>query len=141
LHVAGGAVFLAFLISLCQAVAIGIAAGSIGQKSPNSFLPKAVTPTCFGELPMRIVPSIFIGSVAVLAALASPVSAKNSNLNSHANTNAQVPDAQATDEAPSPPGCHAYQQGPDGTWIETACHEGVESAPSTSHGKSVHHGG
>lgn len=90
---------------------------------------------------MRIVPSIFIGSIAVLAALASPVSAKNSNLNSHANANAQVPDAQAADEAPPSPGCHAYQQGPDGAWIETACHEGTESAPSAPHGKSARHGG
>jgi hypothetical protein len=113
-----------------------VAAGSIGQKSPRFFIPKVATSTCFGELPMRIAPSVFIGSIAVLASLAFPVSAKNSSLSSHANTNAQVPD-----EAPSSPGCHAYQQAPDGSWVEVTCHEGAGSAPSTSHGKSANRGG
>jgi hypothetical protein len=90
---------------------------------------------------MRIAPTIFIGSIAVLAAVASPVSAKNSNLNSHANANAQVPDAQVSGGAPSSPGCHAYQQAPDGTWVEMACHEGAESAPPSSRGKSANRGG
>jgi hypothetical protein len=84
---------------------------------------------------MRIAQSVFVGSVAVLAALASPVLANNSSLNSHANAN-----AQAVDEAPDASGCHAYQKGPDGTWFELACHEGNESAaaPVRSHAASHH---
>jgi hypothetical protein len=45
---------------------------------------------------MRIARSIFVGSVAVLAALASPALANGSNPNSHANAN-----AQAVEEAPA----------------------------------------
>ena len=85
---------------------------------------------------MRIAQSIFVGSVAVLAALASPVLANNSSLNSHANAN-----AQAVDEAPDASGCHAYQKGPDGTWVEMACHEGIgsDAAPTPAHHKSASH--
>jgi hypothetical protein len=71
---------------------------------------------------MRIAQSIFVGSVAVLAALASPALAKGSSPNSHANAN-----AQAVEDAPAPAGCHAYQKGPDGSWVEMACHEGSGS--------------
>ena len=39
---------------------------------------------------MRIAPSIFVGSIAVLAALASPALANGSSPNSHANANAQA---------------------------------------------------
>jgi hypothetical protein len=85
---------------------------------------------------MRIAQSIFVGSIAVLAALAislaSPVSANSSSLNSHANANAKV------DEEP-PSGCHAYQKGPDGSWVELACHEGSGSAPAPVHNKSASH--
>ena len=83
---------------------------------------------------MRIAQSIFVGSVAVLAALASPALANSSGPNSHANAN-----AQAVEEAPGSPGCHAYQKGPDGSWVELACHEGIESAPLPVHSKSVSH--
>ena len=39
---------------------------------------------------MRIASSIFVGSITVLAALASPAFANDSSLNSHANANAQA---------------------------------------------------
>jgi hypothetical protein len=69
---------------------------------------------------MRIAQSIFAGSIAVLVAIAAPAAAKPSSPSSHANAN-----AQATEAEPASPGCHAYQKGPDGSWIETACHEGA----------------
>ena len=80
---------------------------------------------------MRVAQSIFAGSVAVLAALASPAFAKSSSLNSHANAN-----AQKIDEEPASQTCHAYQQAPDGLWVPLACHEGSENAP-VSRGKSA----
>ena len=87
---------------------------------------------------MRIAQSIFVGSVAVLAALlpilASPASANSSSLNSHANANAKV-----EEEPPASPGCRAYQKGPDGSWVELACHEGSGSAPPPEHSKSASH--
>jgi len=85
---------------------------------------------------MRIAQTIFVGSITVLAALAPPVSAKNASLNSHANANAQT-----VEEAPPAPGCHAYQQAADGSWVEIACHEGAGSAPAPSHSKSAKSGG
>ncbi len=81
---------------------------------------------------MRIEYSIFVGSIAVLAALASPVAAKKSNLNSQANAN-----AQAAEETPASPACHAYQQAQDGSWVEIACHEGAAGAPAPSRAKSA----
>jgi hypothetical protein len=72
-----------------------------------------------GELLMRIVQSIFVSLIAVLAAVAPPAFANSSSPNSHANTN-----AQAVEETPVSSGCHAYQKGPDGSWVELACHEG-----------------
>ncbi len=84
---------------------------------------------------MRIAQTIFVGSIAVLAALASPVSAKNTSLNSHANAT-----AQAVEETPASPGCHAYQKAADGSWVEIACHEGAGSAPAPSHSKSAKSG-
>jgi len=71
---------------------------------------------------MRIASSIFVGSIAVLAALASPALANGSSPNSHANAN-----AQAVEDAPASSPCHAYQKGPDGSWVEMACHEGSGS--------------
>jgi hypothetical protein len=82
---------------------------------------------------MRIAQSIFVGTIAVVAALASPAQANGSSPNSHANAN-----AQATEEAPAA-SCHAYQKGPDGNWVEMACHEGVETAPTPVHSKSASH--
>jgi len=86
---------------------------------------------------MRIAQSIFVGSIAVLAALASPLaapaSANSSSPNSHANANAKV------DDEPAPAGCRAYQKGPDGSWVELACHEGSGGAPAPVHSKSASH--
>lgn len=84
---------------------------------------------------MRIAQSIFVGSIAVVAALAAPASAKDTSPNSHANAN-----AQAVEETPASSGCHAYQKGPDGNWVEMACHEGIGSdAPTPVHHKSASH--
>jgi hypothetical protein len=85
---------------------------------------------------MRIVPSIFVGSIAVLAALASPALANGSSPNSHANAN-----AQAVEDVPSSSPCHAYQKGPDGSWVEMACHEGSgsDAAPAPVHKSASHH--
>ena len=80
---------------------------------------------------MRIARPIF---VAVVVALAPPAIANNTSPNSHANAN-----AQAAEDAPASPGCHAYQKGHDGTWVEMACHEGIETAPPPVHGKSAGH--
>jgi hypothetical protein len=83
---------------------------------------------------MRIAQSVFAGSIAVLAALASPASAASSSPKSNANAN-----AQAIDSEPASPTCHAYQKAPDGSWVETACHEGIGTAPAPTHAKSAHH--
>ena len=85
---------------------------------------------------MRIASSIFVGSIAVLAALASPALANGPGPNSHANAN-----AQAVEEAPSSSPCHAYQKGPDGSWIEMACHEGSgsDAVPAPVHKSASHH--
>jgi hypothetical protein len=80
---------------------------------------------------MRITQMIFAGSIAALAAIASPALANGSSPSSHADAN-----AKAVDEASSP-GCHAYQKGPDGSWVEMACHEGIETAPAPVHAKSA----
>ncbi len=82
---------------------------------------------------MRIAQSIFAGSIVALAAIASPAFANSSSPSSHADTNAKT-----VNEASSP-GCHAYQKGPDGSWVEMACHEGVESAAAPVHAKSASH--
>ncbi|MDE2064600.1 MAG: hypothetical protein KGJ00_19530 [Bradyrhizobium sp.] len=84
---------------------------------------------------MRIAQSVFAGSIAALAAIASPAFATGSGPNSHADAN-----AHATGEEPSSSGCHAYQKGPDGSWVEMTCHEGVETAPApVHHVRSVSH--
>src|SRR5579872_6193355 len=106
------------------------------QKSPKFLLFREVFPTHFGDSSMRIAQTIFVGSIAVLAALVSPASAKNTSPNSHANAN-----AQAVEESPALPGCHAYQKAADGSWVEIACHEGAGSTPPVSRGKSAKSGG
>jgi len=83
---------------------------------------------------MRIAQSIILGSIAVLASFASPVSAAPSSLKSHAGANAQT-----TESEPASSGCHAYQKAADGTWVEIACHEGSGSAPAPEQAKSRHH--
>jgi hypothetical protein len=82
---------------------------------------------------MRIAQSIFAGSIAILSAIATPALANGASPNSHADAN-----AKAVDETSSQ-GCHAYQKGPDGSWIEMACHEGIETAPAPVHAKSASH--
>ena len=69
---------------------------------------------------------IFIGAIAT--SLASPAIAKGS----HADAN-----TQKVGEQPASQGCHAYQKGPDDSWIEMACHEGSESASTPVHSKSA----
>ena len=81
---------------------------------------------------MRIAPSIFVGFITVVAILASPAFGAGSSPRSNANAN-----AQAMEEAPASSGCHAYQKGPDGNWVEMACHEGIETAPAPVHNKSA----
>jgi hypothetical protein len=75
---------------------------------------------------------IFVGSIGVLAALMAPALAKNASLNSHANANAQKPDEQ-----PAAQGCHAYQQGADGSWVELSCQEAGPTVQAPAQGKSV----
>jgi len=83
---------------------------------------------------MRIAQSIVAGSIAVLTAFASPASAAPPSPKSHANAN-----ALATDGEPASSNCHAYQKAPDGSWVEMACHEGVETASEPAHAKSARH--
>lgn len=83
---------------------------------------------------MRIVQSIFAGSIAVLAAIASPALATGSSPSSHVDGG-----AKATGEDPSSAECQAYQRGPDG-WVQMACHEGAEKAPApVHHARSANH--
>jgi hypothetical protein len=75
---------------------------------------------------------VFIAALATSAALASPAATKNSSPNSHADAN-----AQKVDEGTEAQGCRAYQQVPDGSWIQLACREGGSAAPAPTHGKSA----
>jgi hypothetical protein len=81
---------------------------------------------------MRPVRLVFVGAIAASLAFSFPASAKNSTPNSHADAN-----AQKVEEESETQGCHAYQQGPDGSWIPLACHEGAGTAPGPAHGKSA----
>lgn len=83
---------------------------------------------------MRIAQSIVAGSIAVSAAFVFPASAASPSPNSHANAN-----ALATDGEPVSSNCHAYQKAPDGSWVEMACHEGVETTSAPVHAKSARH--
>ena len=73
---------------------------------------------------------VFIGAIATFPALASPATVKNTSPNSHADAN-----AQKADEETEAQGCRAYQQAPDGSWMQLGCHEGAGAAPA--HGKSA----
>jgi hypothetical protein len=65
---------------------------------------------------MRIANTIFVGSLAALAVLATPVLAKESR--------AQKTNEQSTSSPTSTsPRCHAYQQAPDGSWTPLPCEE------------------
>ncbi len=59
---------------------------------------------------MRIARVLFAGSVAALAALATPVLAKHS-------------EAPKADEKPNSTSCNSYQQAPDGSWVQKPCAE------------------
>jgi hypothetical protein len=79
--------------------------------------------------------SVLVGGIAAPFALASPALVspavpKNSSPNSHADAN-----AQSTEEQPDAHGCRAYQQAPDGSWIQLACREGGGAAAAPAHGK------
>src|ERR1700722_18967724 len=102
---------------------------------PNCFLLKKGDINPLRRTSMRIAHPIFVGSIAVLAALASPALANGSSPNSHANAN-----AQAVEDAPSSYPCHAYQKGPDGSWVEMACPEGSgsDATPAPVHKSAGH---
>jgi hypothetical protein len=83
-----------------------------------------------GEPKMRIRHAIFFGSVAALAVLAVPSSARNSE--------AQRGGEQSTSTSPSP-SCHSYQQEADGSWKQLPCRElgsgdGSRPKPSAQEG-------
>ena len=68
---------------------------------------------------MRIAKAIFAGLLAALA-VASPALAKSS-------------DRQKTeDKSTSSPACQAYQQAPDGSWVQLSCGE-MGASGSTQH--------
>jgi hypothetical protein len=106
-----------------------LARTSYGQKSPD-FLPE--TNLFQTEVTMRITRLIFIVSLLVCAAGSAPSLAKNSSLNSHANAN-----AEKVDEQPAAQGCHAYQQGSDGSWVELSCQEGGRTVQAPVRGRSA----
>jgi hypothetical protein len=81
---------------------------------------------------MRIARLIFAGSIAVLAGLAAPAPAKNSNSPANAN-------AQKIEDPPASTGCHAYQQAPDGSWTPLPCQEAGPTSQAPTHGKSAAH--
>ncbi len=60
---------------------------------------------------MRIATTIFAGSIAALALLASPALAKHS-------------DAPKADDKPAASACTAYQPPADGSWKPLPCEEG-----------------
>lgn len=84
---------------------------------------------------MRIAQSIFAGSIAALAAIASPAFATGSNPSSHVDAR-----TKAAGEDPSSSECQAYQKAADGSWVQMACHEGAEPTPApVHHARSVNH--
>ena len=72
---------------------------------------------------MRIAKLIFVGSMTVLAGLAAPALAKNSNV-------------QKTDDN-SAPSCQAYQQAADGSWTQRPCQEMGSPAAAQAQHKSA----
>jgi hypothetical protein len=81
---------------------------------------------------MRIAQLIFVGSIAALAGLTAPALAKNSNSPANADAN-----AQKVDDKPASAGCHAYQQAPDGSWIELPCQEAGPTSQAAMPPKSA----
>jgi hypothetical protein len=74
---------------------------------------------------MRIIQMIFVGSLAALVASAAPALAKNSQT--------PKPDDQTTASSP----CRAYQQAPDGTWMERPCQGQGRAASASPQQRSV----
>jgi len=68
---------------------------------------------------MQITHVIFVGSLAALVATAAPALAKNSHT--------PKPDDQTASSSP----CRAYQQAPDGSWMELPC-KGQGGATATA---------
>jgi hypothetical protein len=64
---------------------------------------------------MRRARAIFVGSLAALAVLTTPVLAKHS-------------DAQKAEDQSSSPTCHSYEQDANGDWKPVPCQEGPEGA-------------
>ena len=70
---------------------------------------------------MRIAHVLFAGAVATATALTTPVLAKSS-------------DAQRGEEKATSSSCSAYQQAPDGSWMQLPCKEtGERNQPQTQH--------
>jgi len=72
---------------------------------------------------MRIAGLVVAGSVAAFATLVMPVVAKDIG-------------AQKGDEKASASSCHAYEQGPDGSWRQLPCEE-VGPTGQTQHKGAV----
>jgi hypothetical protein len=79
---------------------------------------------------MRIARVIFVGSIAALALAATPSLAKNSNSAANAN-------AQKVEDKPAAEGCHAYQQAPDGSWVQLACQQAGPTSQTPTPRKSA----
>jgi hypothetical protein len=80
---------------------------------------------------MRIAHLIFAGSLAALVGTAAPALAKNSNT--------QTATAPKTEDTAASPGCRAYQQAPDGSWIQLPCQEpGVAPPAPAPHASATH---
>ncbi|MFT5557503.1 MAG: hypothetical protein ACI9P3_006964 [Bradyrhizobium sp.] len=71
---------------------------------------------------MPIARLFFAGSLAAIAAIATPALGKNAER--------QKPDEKSTTATPT--GCQAYQQAPDGTWNQLPCGE-AGSGGTTQH--------
>ena len=78
---------------------------------------------------MRIARLILVGSIAALTVAMAPAPAKNSNA-SNAN-------AQKVEETPVAQGCRAYQQAPDGQWVQLSCQEAGPVAQALTPHKSA----
>ncbi|UFZ05358.1 hypothetical protein LQG66_03280 [Bradyrhizobium ontarionense] len=78
---------------------------------------------------MRITPMIFAGSLAAVVVTAAPALAKNSQ------TPNQTP--KADDQTTSSSPCRAYQQAPDGSWMELPCQGQGQAASAPARQRSV----
>lgn len=65
---------------------------------------------------MQIARLVFAGSLAAIAAIATPASAKNAERQ-------KADEKSATTTTTTSSGCQAYQQAADGTWNQLPCGE------------------